>query len=262
MLTILTATYNRYNTLLRLYDSLESQCNKDFEWLVVDDGSSDDSILLLNALRFVASFPVRVLHQNNSGKHVAINNGVSVITNDWVFMVDSDDFLPPDAVEMFFSDLKRSNNKFVGYCYRKADVFGEIVGRKIDNSINDFSIMTPTQAGNFYSGDLAYVFMTSILAKYPFPTFIGEKFVPELLVWNRIADEGDIAFYHHKIIYFCEYLQDGYSANFDMNLRKNPRGFGCYYKHQFLRECSFVRKLKCAVRYIQCVYFNFIKRIN
>ncbi|MFP3541439.1 hypothetical protein SB770_33485, partial [Pseudomonas sp. SIMBA_044] len=74
--------------------------------------------------------------------------------------------------------------------------------------------MTPTAAGGLYKGDLAYIFKREALIKHPFPVFEGEKFVPELLIWNRVSDEGVIKFFGHKVLYICEYLEDGYSANF------------------------------------------------
>ncbi|WP_228390340.1 hypothetical protein, partial [Pseudomonas helleri] len=94
------------------------------------------------------------------------------------------------------------------------------------------------------------------LVKHTFPVFEGEKFVPELFVWNKISDDGVLKFFGNKVLYLCEYLEDGYSANFSAMLRRNPLGFGLYYKHQIAREKSFIRKLKCSIRYAQCKLFS------
>ena len=261
MITVMTATYNRAYTLTRLYESLECQSDKRFKWVVVDDGSSDDTMNLLRSFQAVASFPIVVINQLNSGKHIAINSGVLASTDEWFFLVDSDDVLTPNAIEVFFKNIVDSQcENLVGYCYRRADLSGRLIGASVSTVSGSSVFMTPTQAGNFYKGDLAYIFRREILLKYPFPKFKGENFVPELLVWNQVSDEGEILFFHDQAIYLCEYLEDGYTANFNQNLRRNPCGFGIYYKNQIRREVSIARKVKCAVRYLQCLFFALVKK--
>ncbi|WP_321836756.1 MULTISPECIES: glycosyltransferase family 2 protein [Pseudomonas] len=263
MLTVLTATYNRAYTLSRLYESLERQTNKSFEWVVVDDGSADETLELLAGFQKKSTFPIRFLQQENSGKHVAINTGVSVETRGWIFLVDSDDALTPDAVEVFLSDLTNTGSKdLVGYCYRRADFSGRLIGNVVSGEPESSAIMSPVQAGPLYRGDLAYIFKKDVLIKCPFPRFEGENFVPELLIWNKVSDEGGVLYFHHRAIYLCEYLADGYSANFYKNLQRNPVGFGVFYKDQMGRETNLIRKLKCAIRYVQCLFFGFKNRRN
>ncbi len=260
MLTVVTATYNRAYTLPRLFESLLKQTDLNFEWVVVDDGSSDDTENLLREFQTKSSFPIKVLKQVNSGKHVAINSGVGISSGEWIYFVDSDDGLPVDAVEVFTATAVSDNDeRVVGYCYRKQDFSGNIIGRSIEGLSTEITVMTPTEAGNFYKGDLAYIFKRSALIKHPFPVFKGEKFVPELLIWNRVSDEGIVKFFGNKVLYLCEYLEDGYSANFSSFLRRNPLGFGLHYKHQIIREKKMVRKLKCMIRFIQCRVFSMIK---
>lgn len=261
MITVLTATYNRAYTLPRLYESLERQGSKSFEWVVVDDGSVDGTLSLLEEYQEKSTFPIKVVQQENAGKHIAINTGVSAARGDWIFIVDSDDLLAHDAIESVFSDLYNcGSDNTLGYCYRKADLAGVLIGNKIPDGVPEPAKMTPTQAGNLYMGDLAYIFRRSALLKHSFPKFKGEIFVPELFIWNKISDDGSILFFHHKIIYLCEYLADGYSANFYKNLRRNPKGFGCFYKDQIFRESGLVRKVKNLVRYVQCCVFRFRNR--
>lgn len=263
MLTVLTATYNRAYTLSRLYESLERQTNKSFEWVVVDDGSVDETLELLADFQKKSTFPIRFLQQENSGKHVAINTGVSVETRDWIFLVDSDDVLTADAVEVFLNDLNNNSLKnLVGYCYRRNDFSGRMIGNVVPGGLEGSAIMTPVQAGTMYRGDLAYIFKKDVLSKCPFPIFEGENFVPELLIWNKVSDEGGILYFHHRAIYLCEYLADGYSANFYKNLQRNPVGFSVFYKDQMGREKNLIRKIKCAIRYMQCLSFSLKKRRN
>jgi len=232
----------------------------DFEWVVVDDGSTDETESLLKDFQAQATFSMRVIKQKNAGKHVAINSGVQASSGAWVYFVDSDDALTVDAVEVFTAAAASDRDKTtVGYCYRRQAFSGKIVGRPAHGSTAELTVMTPTAAGNFYEGDLAYIFKRAALIKHPFPVFVGEKFVPELLIWNRISDEGVINFFGNKVLYLCEYLEDGYTANFSSMLRRNPLGFGLYYKHQILREQSAVRKIKCIIRYVQCLVFSMTK---
>lgn len=261
MLTVVTATYNRAYTLPRLFESLQKQTKLNFEWVVVDDGSADETESLLKDFQVRASFPMKIVKQKNSGKHVAINSGVSVSSGEWIYFVDSDDALPADAVAVFTdTHIKDAGETTIGYCFRKQNFSGGIIGRPCEGLPTEFTVMTPTAAGNYYQGDLAYIFQRQALIKHPFPVFEGEKFVPELLVWNRVSDEGVIKFFGNKVLYVCEYLEDGYSANFNANLRRNPLGFGCYYSQQISREKTLSRKIKCAVRYAQCRFYHLLGR--
>ena len=91
------------------------------------------------------------------------------------------------------------------------------------------------------------------MLRHPFPVIPGERFIPELYIWNRIGDEGEIIFFPGKIIYLCEYLPDGYTANFAANLRRNPQGFLLFYATQLHRERRWLDKAKCFVRCLQCL---------
>ncbi len=115
--------------------------------------------------------------------------------------------------------------------------------------------MTPTDAGRFFVGDLAYVFSRKVMLSNLFPVIEGEKFVPELYIWNKISDQGNILYFPNDAIYLCEYMPDGYTENFWQNLRRNPKGFGLFYRAQFFRERSFVAKLKCLIRAGQCYFY-------
>lgn len=256
MITILTPTYNRAYTLERLYKSLLQQ-NIPFEWLVIDDGSTDTTHELVTEFQKSAPFPIRYIHQNNSGKHVAINTGAREAKGDFIFIVDSDDMLTEDAFFYVQNSINTLTEKDLAICFRRSYFDKVLIGSK--NLASEPIIMTPTEAGNYFQGDLAYIFRTSALLSHPFPIIEGEKFVPELLIWNRISDEGTIIFYPDKAIYLCEYLDDGYSKNFKNNLRRSPKGFALFYRDQFFREKSLIRKIKCTIRYIQCLYYGFIR---
>lgn len=253
MISIVTPTYNRAHTLPRLFDSLCQQTYRNFEWMVIDDGSTDDTPELLANFKRSAPFAVQVIQQANSGKHVAVNAGVSIATGEWVFIVDSDDALTPDAILTVEEKLSQFNSsRLVGLAFRKAFYDGQIIGERIGPGVMR---LNPTGAGELFKGDLAYVFKKEAMLKHPFPVIPGEKFVPELYIWNKIGDEGDIYYFTDICIYLCEYLPDGYSRNFNANLRRNPRGFLLYYKSQISRETTITNKLKRTIRAAQCYLF-------
>ncbi|HFU7597993.1 TPA: glycosyltransferase family 2 protein, partial [Escherichia coli] len=109
------------------------------------------------------------------------------------------------------------------------------------------------------NGDVAYCFKKESLVKNPFPRIEDEKFVPELYIWNKITDEAKIRFNISKVIYLCEYLDDGLSKNFHNQLKKYPKGFKIYYKDQRKREKTYIKKTKMLIRYLQCCYYEKIK---
>jgi hypothetical protein len=121
-------------------------------------------------------------------------------------------------------------------------------------------VMHPTMAGHIFKGDLAYVFRANVMRECPFPEFPNEKFVPELYVWNKIADIGKIIFYVDQIIYLCEYLPDGYTSNFKKNLKSNPYGFGLFYRDQMIRDTRLIGKIKACIRSLQCTLYCWLKK--
>lgn len=259
MITVLTPTFNRAHTLRRLFDSLLQQTDKRFEWLVIDDGSTDETGNLVRELATGADFKVRYIAQENGGKHVAINTGAALAEAEWIFIVDSDDALTPDAIAAAGQVLaKQAQDDLSGICFRRAFFNGELIGEKNPSASQLF--LHPTAAGKLLQGDLAYIFRRSALLAHPFPVIAGERFVPELYIWNKIGDDGKILYMTEKYIYLCEYMQDGYSINFFRNLKRNPRGFLLYYRSQFSRETSPIQKLKYAVRSMQCWYYATMKK--
>ncbi len=262
MLTILTPAYDRRQTLSRLYHSLLAQERRNFEWLVVDDGSSDGTTEWVRARAPEADFPVRAVRQQNGGKHVAVNTGVQAAEGDWVFIVDSDDWLTPDALGRIEDVLPQARpadgmEPLAGVCFRKAGPDGRLRGRPYAGQIP--LVGTPSQVGRLVRGDLAYVFRRAIMADLPFPVIPGEKFVPELYIWNRIADRGPIHFYLDRAIYRCEYLADGYTRNFQAQLKRNPGGFLLFYATQIGREPHWTGALKAMARSVQCLAYCALK---
>ena len=256
MITVLTPTFNRAHTLERLFDSLQRQTVINFEWLIIDDGSTDNTLAVFRTFSAKPNlaFSIRYKYQDNAGKHVALNTGCENANGDWIFIVDSDDAVTTDAIEQIYIAIDLFENPSdLGVAFRKMDFNGHVVGKNVDFS--DGASLHPSTAGRLFGGDLAYVFSKRELLKLPFPVVPHEKFVPELFIWNLIGDRGRIIFYPSVSIYFCEYLEDGYSNNFYANLERNPLGFLLFYASQIARESSLMGKIKSFIRSIQCIYY-------
>lgn len=252
MITILTPTYNRAYTLNRLYNSLCEQTNQRFDWLIIDDGSTDNTANLIKGMQKDQKLTIHYYYQLNSGKHVALNKGVKLSDKDWIFIVDSDDALTKDAIDIVVNSINSYNEStLVGFGFRRAFFKNSIIVGNT-NIIEDQIKMSPTQAANLLQGDIVYIFKKEILLKNLFPIIEGEKFIPELFIWNQIADQGEILFFPKKYIYYTEYLADGYTQNFKHNLQTNPQGFKLFYQDQLKREKGLKNKLKCLIRCWQC----------
>ena len=257
MITIFTPTYNRAYRLPDLYHSLQRQTDKSFEWLVIDDGSTDDTSELFDKWQKENNaFSIRYIKQPNGGKHRAINRGVKEAHGEYFFIVDSDDQLTDDAVKQINSLVPQVNadSKICGMCFRCKD----LKTNKIIGILFPVDGMVASSLEWVYKyhvvGDKSEVVSTEVLRQYPFPEFDGENFVPEALIWNRIADSYRMIC-KNTGIYLCEYLPDGLSAGFKRNLKRNPRGFGLFYCETMKRCISTKVTIKNMLRAVQCWWY-------
>lgn len=252
IVTIFTPTYNRASLLPNLYKSLQQQTDCSFEWLVVDDGSSDNTGELFAKWTAEADFPIQYLKKENGGKHTAINLGLELAQGELFFIVDSDDTLPTDSIQTILRWVgtlpEDANKQFCGVCGLKAYTLDETVGDSFCGEWIDCTCLEREKYG--IRGDKAEVFFTEVLRKYPFPVFEGERFVTEAVVWDRMAYDGFMLRFFNEITYLCEYLDSGLTRQgMDLYFR-NPEGCGLYY-----RQCRKFQKFSPPVqRYyeIQC----------
>lgn len=231
MITVFTPTYNRGYIISNLYESLTRQTVKNFEWIVIDDGSTDHTEKLFqNFLKEKNDFSITYKKVPNGGKHRAINKGVSLAKGDLFFIVDSDDYLTDDAIERIVevesSIPNDKKKKFAGVCGVKGYSKKEIVGASFEGKYLDITSLERSKYK--ISGDKAEVFYTAVLKKYPFPEYEGENFITEAVVWDRIAYDGFKLRFFNDIIYICDYLPDGLTAHESDLFNKNPHGFGVY----------------------------------
>lgn len=262
MITIFTPTYNRAYILPKLYESLCNQSSKDFEWLVVDDGSTDETSELLKNWQTENKITINSIYRENGGKSTAINLGVQNAKGKLFFIVDSDDFLTANAVETILTDEKKSLHENIafsvaGYCYRRRNYRTGSVISSSDLALPGCASSLELAFKYKMAGDKAEVFYTDVLKKFPFPDLPNNKFVPEALVWYRIANAGYKLILKDEAIYQCDYIADGYTQNFMSNLRKNCSGFALFYKEcLFYKEIPAFVKAKYLIRLIQCKFYE------
>jgi glycosyltransferase involved in cell wall biosynthesis len=237
MITIFTPVYNRAAVLENLYQSLWRQTAYDFEWLIIDDGSTDSIAEVVYHWMETESvpFPIRFYQQENGGKHRAINRGVQLAQGEAFFIVDSDDCLTEDAVEWihkWWEDVA-DNDGYAGIAglrgNRNRDVIGDIPHFEV---YVDATNLERSEYGLL--GDKAEVYKTSVLRKEPFPEFEGENFLTEATVWDRIAYEGLKIRWFNQVIYLCEYRADGLTSQGWEVFIKNPVGWGLYIRQKCL----------------------------
>ena len=244
-ITVFTPTYNRTKEIIRTYESLKKQSVKDFEWIIVDDGSTDDTKETVSLFqRETLDFPIRYFYQENQGKHVAINKGVSEAIGEFFFIVDSDDWLPTDSIECILKMVEdiRGKEKFAGVSGVKMFEDGRIVGTTFNREYVDCTALE--RRDNNIHGDKAEVFYTDVLKKYPFPSFENENFITENVVWYRIAADGYKIHWTNDEIYFCEYQPDGLTNSSGKWIR-NFEGTKLVVKEQLrYKQIPLVEKIK------------------
>ncbi|EHQ15718.1 glycosyl transferase family 2 [Shewanella baltica OS183] len=259
-ISILTATYNRGYLLPRLYESLVNQTNSSFEWIVVDDGSTDCTESYLKDCMLIGDIDIKYTKKDNGGKHSAINLAIDIADSDYCLLIDSDDYLKFDSVEIVLKSLVNLPADLAGACFRCEHIDGKMSGDSVNFDFLLWKRSTPTEFKNFINADSAYVFKTVNLKKFKFPIIYGEKFFPELYIWNQIAQNcGDIAYFYNTTVCIIEYQVDGLSSDFSKLIKNSPTAFLIYYKDIFRRETKIFNKFKYIIRILQSFYFLLVK---
>ena len=250
ILTVLTPTYNRGNTLANLYDSLCRQQERDFEWLIIDDGSTDHTKELCEKWGQEADFQVRYFWQENGGKHRALNKGIPLAQAPFTYIIDSDDYLTDNAVELIrlWINKVKPNPKCAGVSGTRISKHGQIIGQyPTEKAYVDATNIQRSRAG--LVGDKAEVYRTDILRKYPFPEFEGEKFLSECAVWDRIGMDGYYLRWYPDALCVCEYRDDGLTRSENKEI-DNYRGYTFVINQQLEYE-SKLKRLALIAQYNQ-----------
>jgi len=232
--TIFTPAYNRGNLLPRLYDSIVGQTFRDFEWIVVDDGSTDNTEEVMHQFIRENKIPIRYIKVENGGKHRAINRGVAESQGEVFAIVDSDDMLVPCAIEyinLWFSEIEsNTDKKFCGVAACKGYNEKEVIGQTFEGEWIDATNIERKKYNIL--GDKFEIYYTDVMKQYPFPVYEGERFMSEIVVWTRMAKDGFYIRWHQDILYLCNYLEGGLTANNYKLLANNPKGYALRIREQ------------------------------
>ena len=263
IITVLTPTFNRGGRLQSLWDSLQKQTVKDFEWLVVDDGSTDGTKNLITQLQEKSDFPIRYIYKNNGGKHTALNVGIQTICSELTFIVDSDDCVTDDAIESILKIHKkyRAQNNICGYAFLRAFPDGKVNGKKFDVDEKIGSYIDVRVNGDDTGADKAEVFKTHCLKEFPFPEYPNEKFLGEDLVWVRMARKYEMV-HINKAIYVGNYLEDGLTNNRRKHNIASP--IGCMHRAEEFMESDLKTRyrIKGGLQYIVYGRFAGVKIVD
>ena len=224
-LTVFTPAYNRAYTLPRTYESMKQQRNTDFIWLIVDDGSSDNTAELVRQWqREENGFEIRYIYKENGGMHTAHNVAYAMIDTELNTCVDSDDALAPDAVQIIFDAWQKVRDKgYAGLLALDAEFDGKVIGTGFPEE------MVSTTLGGYYRngrwGDKKLILRTEIVRQYPsYPTFDGERFVPLGSLYTMIDRDYKLSVLD-QVVCLVEYMPDGSTRNMIRQYYRNPNGF-------------------------------------
>lgn len=250
-ITVFTPTYNRAKLLPRLFQSLIRQKNNSFEWLVVDDGSTDETeSVMMQIMDGKHGFPIRYVKTSNGGKHRAVNRGVKEAKGELFFIADSDDQLTDDALNVVVDTYEkvRGNPIIGGVCGLDCQDDGTIIGSGLPQSFLDCTSVD-IRYKYYVKGDLKEVFLTRVLREFPMPEIEGEFFSPEALTWYRIAKKYQLRFINHPI-YIVEYQPDGLSSRILRLRMQSPVASMLTYKEMLdFKEIYLLRKCELAINY-------------
>ena len=245
-LTIFTPTYNRANKLDRLYQSLLRQSSLEFEWLIVDDGSTDDTETVVSAFQSSrAAFPIRYIKQENGGKHRAYNKALELAEGAYFFCVDSDDWLADDAAENILKACEGLDEKLFIAAYKQDEQ-----GKRLSTAFPSIRECTLRELSDKYrcSGEYSLIFPTELARRFPFPVFDGEKFITESVIYDRIGAVADVCLLP-QVITICEYQEDGLSNNLNLVMKKNPAGYCLYFMQRIDLAASLKERIITAGKY-------------
>lgn len=227
ILTVFTPTYNRAYSLPALYNSLIRQTDKRFVWMVVDDGSTDNTRNLIEKWQGERLLNIEYVYQSNQGKMIAHNHAASLCTTELFVCLDSDDWMTDTAVEdilSFWIEHNADRSDLIGVISPKIivdDTHAVLRKPSIPKGLQYASGQGLYQAG--YQGETAMVFRSSILKEYPFPVQDGEKFISEIAAYDKM-DERYVYAMLDKPVMVCMYRPDGYSNNQLRIYVNNPKG--------------------------------------
>jgi glycosyltransferase involved in cell wall biosynthesis len=249
-LTVFTPTYNRAYCLHKCYESLKRQTCKDFVWLVIDDGSTDDTKAIVETWSEENVIKIIYHYQQNQGMHGAHNTAYELINTELNVCIDSDDYMPANAVEKIISYWnKHGNDKAGGMIGLDSDTNHKIIGSKLPDHLKH-STLFDLYHKHGVTGDKKLVYRTELTKQYPYPLFANERYVGLAYKYHMIDTHYEMLLMN-EVLCCVEYLPDGSSRNMLYQYRNNPKGFAFYRKELMkLPFASAAFKFRQAIHYV------------
>lgn len=225
-LTVFTPTYNRAHLLPRVYASLKNQTCQDFVWMIVDDGSTDETRVLVEKWKQEEEVEIIYLYKENGGMHTGHNTAYAHIQTPFNTCIDSDDYMPPRAVKIIVKEVEaiKENPDFCGIIGLDALEDGSIIGTKLPEHLDRVKLNELYLLHNV-RGDKKMVYKTALMQQVPpYPEFKGEKFVP-LDYKCLLLDQQYVLKPVNEVLVIVEYQEDGSTKNMLKQYRRHPRGF-------------------------------------
>lgn len=273
-ITLFTPTYNRAYIIERLYKSIQRQTYRDFEWIIYDDGSTDNTEEMVNSwLKDDNDFPIRFYKGKNGGKCRATNRALEVAEGEIFFTIDSDDYLTDDACEKIngWMESIRGLKDYCGIVANRGQTPTQTRNTTwrddpdspwYNKPYRDATFLERYEEATAYplDGERAEVFWTDIFKKYPYPEFEGENFITPSVPWNRMANDGYKIRVFEDIIWIWEYLEDGLTVKGGNNrFLNNPRGHMLWLREMY----SFLElPMKSLLALQYTTYCDFSKRLT
>lgn len=253
-LTVFTPTYNRAYLLPQLYKSLINQNNQDFEWLLVDDGSTDETNDLVASWQKENKIAIRYVFQQNQGMHGAHNTAYKTITTEFNVCIDSDDYMPDNAVEIILKHTKDLNEKEAGIIGLDATKDNKIIGTTIPSNLKAVKL-NELYTMHQVKGDKKIVYKTAVVKQYPkYPLFEKERFVPLDYLYILIDQDYTLKPIN-EVLCIVEYQDDGSSRNILQQYRKNPNGFAFSRISRIKFGKTFKERFKNAIHLVSSSIF-------
>lgn len=250
ILTVFTPAYNRAYSLHLCYESLKRQKCKDFKWLIIDDGSTDDTRSLVNKwINQNNDFEIQYVYKKNGGMHTAHNKAYELIDTELNVCIDSDDYIADDAIQKIVNFWnKNKNEKYAGIIGLDATFENKIIGKKFPEDLKETTLSGYYHEGG--SGDKKIVYRTDIMKKIPpYPVFEGEKYVG-LNYKYLLCDQHYKLLVLNEILCNVEYQLDGSSVNMYKQYLNNPKGFAFLRKVYMTYPVSMKRLIIDNIHYV------------
>lgn len=250
VLTVFTPTYNRKHLIHKCYESLKAQSNKNFVWMVIDDGSTDNTKELIMEWKKEADFSIEYIYKNNGGMHSAHNTAYENMKTELNVCIDSDDYMTPDAVDIIIKSWnKRKNEKLAGLAGLDICTDGKLIGTSFPKDLKETTLFDIYHKYGIV-GDKKLVYRSDLTKLYPYPEYEGEKYVGLDYKCHKLDENYKLALINEPLC-VVEYMPDGSTKNMLKQYRRNPRGW-CFYRVEKLKiaNTSFKYRFKQCIHYV------------